>query len=122
MNLYVISARSVLSLSLLFLAYQMGTSDHVGVPGDDLDRLVETGGGPCAEPEVNEECCDPLVMSAMDVGGKSGGGFAILGPAPLGQPLWATLSTGPHRLLCLQQHLCGIVDRTQPLESASSGF
>lgn len=43
-NLYVILARSVLSLNLLFLACQMGVSDHVGVPGDDLDRPIETGG------------------------------------------------------------------------------
>lgn len=83
----------------------MDMADHGDVPGDDLDRLVETGGGPCAGPEFSEECRDPLVMPA--VGEKSGGGFAIPGPAPLGQPLWATLSTGPQRLLSLQQHLCG---------------
>lgn len=75
-----------------------------------VNLIGDSGGdwwGPCAGPEFSEECRDSLVMPAVDVGGKSGGGFAIPGPAPLGQPLWATLSTGPQRLLSLQQHLCG---------------
>lgn len=40
----MILARSVIFLSLLSLACQMDMADHGDVPGDDLDRLVETGG------------------------------------------------------------------------------
>lgn len=85
-----------------------------------LDQLVRDWLGP-PEPEINEkECCDLLVMSAMDVGRERGGRLVIqvllrLGLASLGP-------ANPNRLLCLHQYLCGLVERTQTLESASSDF
>ena len=73
-----------------------------------LDQLVETGWG-SPEPEISEkECCDPLAMSAMDVGKKGEVCLSFQVLVHLG--LLSLGPANPNRLLCLLQYLCGIVE------------
>lgn len=69
-----------------------------------LDQLVELGWG-SPEPEISEkECCDPLAMSAMDVGKKGEVCLSFQVLVHLG--LLSLGPANPNRLLCLLQYLC----------------
>ena len=93
----------------IFLACQMGVLDNRS--HGHIYRLRvrccfgSTGWGP-PEPEIREkECCDPLVMSAMDVGRERGGMFVrpdpcMLGPRllfPLGSCVFTGIRVGQYR-------------------------
>lgn len=59
--------------------------------------------GPCGKPGISEENCDPLVMSAMGMGGESGG---ISGPCILGPGFSGLICLLVHIDFCAASKIC----------------
>lgn len=80
--------------------------------------------GPCAEPSISEESCDPLVMSAMDMGGESGG---ISGPCTVGPGFSGLVCLLVHIDFCASSKIC-VASWTehspwsQPVVASNLGF